>query len=277
MRRADRLLALLVALAPATAAAFPGGKSFDLDPISVAGGGGVNYTGAPDFPGATCATCHVDPPGLVGVRLDARDPSLFSIGYRPGDVYELEVQLVGETLGLEHDGPALCGSVPGKGFVPCNTNGFGIQASDVTGAAAGTFCPVALQNGGACNPPKNAPTVLSADGTALHQTGTQSPPAFENGVTAWRFYWLAPAAGTGPVTFHIGAVDGNGGAGTADVPQDVFGDDTVQAHIPVAEIGGGSEVQSSGCGVARAGGRALALPALAVFAIALSRRRRRPR
>ena len=71
---------------------------------------------------------------------------------------------------------------------------------------------------------------------ALAIAGIGLAAGYDNGTIAWKFYWTSPPAGSGPVTFHLGAVDGNGGAGTSEVPEDVYGDDTVQAHITVAEL-----------------------------------------
>jgi hypothetical protein len=278
MRRAEAA-ALLVAtaLVAARAHAFPQGSQFDDDPVGSAGGGGVHFTASPSFAAGTCATCHVNPPGALGVHLAATDATLFSFGYQPGETYELELSLAGEVLGDEYNGPARCGHLRGQ-FVPCNSNGFALEADDLVGDPVGALCPSLPAM--TCMPARSATTVLSQDGTAIHHAGyleadpaANLPAGFENGATAWRFYWTAPGPGTGPVTFHIGAVDGNGGAGTSDVPQDVYGDDTIEAHLTVAEAGGAMPEAAAGCAVGRRGGTGLPLIACLLL-VGIVRRRR---
>jgi hypothetical protein len=242
----------------------------------------VHFTGAPAFPAATCSTCHTDGPSRVGVRLESDDTSIFSTGYQPGSVYLLQVVLEHESLGAEYDGPARCGSIPRQSFVPCNSNGFALEVDDSLGDTAGSLCPSTPGGDGSCQRLKGAPTVASTDGTAIASAGyleadptAMLPAGFENAAVTWRFYWIAPPAGTGPVTFHIGAVDGNGGLGTEDVPQDLAGDDAVEAHLTIPEAGGAALVASSGCAVpSRPGGLGAATLALVGIALALARARR---
>ena len=72
----------------------------------------------------------------------------------------------------------------------------------------------------------------------------------------------SPAAGSGPVTVYAGAVDGNGGAGTAVNDQDPTGDDTVQATIVIPERGAQSV---SGCSMGGSDSRV----SVTVFALIL--------
>ena len=291
MRRADPLWPLrppsLAALATLVAGAllvgraalgFPTGSQFDGDPLASAGGGGEHFTGAPGFPMATCATCHINPARKLEVRLESDDPSLFSLGYQPGTTYHLAVKLVGEHLGLQYDaGGERCGDLGGD-YQPCNSNGFALEADNLYGNPVGALCP-ALPSGG-CVRPRGATTMVSMDTIAIHSTGyiesTDNLPAgTENGATQWSFYWTAPPGGTGPVSFHIGAVDGNGGTGTAEISADVFGDDVVEAHITVPEAGADELFASTGCSV---GARRASGPIIFAFAIlflALRRWRRR--
>ena len=57
MTRISMALSIVLALVPATAAAFPTGEQFDLDALKEDGGGGIAFTGAPRFQGHTCAVC----------------------------------------------------------------------------------------------------------------------------------------------------------------------------------------------------------------------------
>lgn len=266
--RARLACAAAIALASSAARAFPTGSSFDADSVLGAGGDQVHFTGAPNFPTAVCSACHVNPPRHAQVHLGADDPTLFASGYSPGQSYLLEVELLGESMGLDKSGPARCGMVRGQGFVPCNSNGFAIEATDVVGADIGTFCPV-NPSGGACPSPTGDTVQLSADGLVAVSMGYlppdgQNAAGYENDGTRWAFYWTAPGGGTGPVTFHLGLVDGNGGEGTADVPQDTTGDDVVEAHLTVQELGGQAYAAMGGCraGRGRPGIGSLALLAL---------------
>jgi hypothetical protein len=257
--RADRAAALGLALGAlftaGAARAFPTGSSFDADSVLGAGGDQIHFTGAPAFPTAVCSSCHVNAPRHAQVHLGADDPTLFGTGYVPGQVYLLEVDLLGESMGLDYAGPARCGSVRGQGFVPCDSNGFALESTDVTGGATGLLCPIAPVDG-ACPSATGATVQLSADGLVAESMGYlppdgQNPAGYENDGTRWAFYWVAPVEGTGPVTFHVGLVDGNGGQATADVPQDTVGDDVVEAHISVQELGGASYAALGSCRAGR--------------------------
>jgi hypothetical protein len=287
------LFLLALAALPSSARAFPTGSQFDSDPISSAGGGGVHFTGGPGFPLGTCSSCHQDGPQRVGVVLEADDPSLFSAGYAPRHLYRMRVVLQGEGRGLDFNGPARCGGDSADTFVPCNSNGFALEVDDSLSQTAGSLCPSppTAPSGGkgpGCERARGAVTFASMDGTTIHSTGylekdttNKIDAGYENGATSWDFYWTAPPAGTGPVTFHVGAVDGNGGLGTYDVPQDLLGDDTAQAHIDVGEAGGVPLVASTaGCTVgarsASLGGAAFMI-AGALGALATRKNKRRTR
>ncbi len=279
MSRVSAFLVLAALASPA--AAFPTGDRFDLDPDDAAGGGGVFYTAAPAFPTANCATCHQGGPGLAAVRLGSSPEDLFTQGYLPGQVYLLEVQLQNETFALDRNGPPRCGQQKGGVFVPCNCNGFAVEPTDGVGFDTGTLCPVPPNGDGSCPSPVGDTTLLAMSGGAVFHrgylpAGDGLPAGQENGATRWRFYWTAPAAGTGTVTFHVGVVDGNGGNGTADLPQDFDGDDTVEAHVAVAEAGMPTYDASTGCalGHPRRGAGAIGL-AFALLALGRALRRRR--
>ena len=288
----ERSLGAVAALAllAAPAGAFPTGDRFAIDPGNDTGtvlqgayGDGIRFVGALDFPKAICSACHTGGPNLAAVQLAADDPSLFSNGYIPGQTYQLEVQLARETLGLEYDGPPRCGNIAKQGFVPCNSNGFALEADDETGSLAGSLCPTSPV-GGACASPHGPRTlVLALDNHQLIASrgfldaGGGLPAALENGATRWRFYWTAPPPGAGPVTFHAGVVDGNGGHGIKEIPQDLDGDDAVEAHISVAEVGNPTVAASTGCATAGRPQTKFAIAVLMALASLLVMRRRRPR
>lgn len=241
-----RVSALLVFLVAAPAAAFPTGDLFDADGTATAGGDGIYFTGSPAFPGATCAACHLAAPHTAGVQVGVDDPSLFSAGYAPGQTYQLEVRLMNESRGLQYNGPARC-NPNGKTFIPCNSNGFALEADDAGGHPAGILCPVPPV-AGACPSPTGGATLLGASNTAILSSGELDGKGFEsNDATRWSFYWVAPAPTSGPITFHVGLVDGNGGLGTKLVPRDVDGDDVVMAHLAAPERDMATRTVSSGC------------------------------
>lgn len=291
--RSFSLVFALALLAAAPASAYTTGDRYGIEPnsdpntggvpLQVSYGDGIRFVGAPDFPRATCGSCHTGGPNLAAVRLGADDPSLFSSGYNPGQTYQLEVQLMGETLGLEYNGPSRCGNIPKQGFVPCNSNGFALEADDGGGNLAGAMCPT-NSGGGACASPTGPTTVLlTLDGHELIasrgtlEAGGGLPTALENGATRWRFYWTAPTAGTGPVTFHAGVVDGNGGHGIMEIPQDIDGDDAVEAHVTVGEVGNPPINASTGCAASGRARSPFALAVLAALASIIFFHRRRPR
>src|SRR5205823_3990371 len=94
-----------------------------------------------------------------------------------------------------------CVEVARQPFVPCNNNGFGLEATDPAGAAAGALCPVDPADGG-CQRGAGivvGPVALSKDHGAVHSAGYLPadasrglPGGIENGATRWYFYWTAP-------------------------------------------------------------------------------------
>ncbi len=279
--RASLVVLVLLALA-APARAFPTGDRFDVeqpDPMTglvlqSANGDGIRFTGSPDFPQATCASCHVNPPRLAGAHLGADPPSLFTEGYESGRTYLIEVQLTGETLGLEYNGTPRC---KGAG-VGCNTNGYALEVDDEDGGGAGDLCP-SDPSGGCPGPRGTDSLLLTLDGHQviasrgyLDKEGAL-PAGLANGATRWRFYWTAPPAGTGPVTFHFGIVDGAGGHGDAAYPQAAEGDDVVEAHVAVADATTATGVAGPSCATGGRAPRAVVPLALLVIVLGILRRR----
>jgi hypothetical protein len=209
---------------------------------------GVYFTGAPRFLSQTCQSCHTDGPGLVRLKLGADPPSLFSDGYQPGATYQLEVELQGETEGLQFATPT-CTEPRARNdqyaYVPCNNNSYALEIDTSSGPLAGpsVFC-AAPPAAGACPAPNPHAdeSQVSPDGDAVfgnraHDAATPKLVA-RNDPTTWHLWWTAPAAGSGPVTIYVAAVDGNGGgSGTEASDQDPYGDDTVQGSFSIQESG----------------------------------------
>jgi hypothetical protein len=234
--------------------AFPSGDRFDADPLDTmgnVGGGGIFFTGAPGGLGstswatATCSTCHTDPPHYASARLGSSPADLFTAGYIPGQSYVIEVLLENETAGVEFNGPPRCGTVKGTGFVPCNANGFALEVDDESGTPVDGLCPTELQNG-TCPNPVGDDTILSMDGTSI--ASTNQGASLVNDPVRWRFNWTAPPAGTGPITFNVGVVDGSGNA-SPDIINDTINDDVVEAHIAAAEQGNDPYTATTACAI----------------------------
>jgi hypothetical protein len=205
-----------------------------------ASGEGIYFTGAPRFASLTCQSCHVGAPGIVGLQLNADDPSLFSDGYTPGKTYALQVQINNETEGLKYNTPT-CTDVGGMPYAQCNNNGFALEV-DAGGAALGGFAA-------------SASTLVSPDGNAVFSArefdATDPNLIHNNDATSWLFHWTAPPQGSGPLTIYVAAVDGNGGGGSTANDQDPYGDDTVQANFFVQEAGAPiKNSAAAGCSVA---------------------------
>jgi MYXO-CTERM domain-containing protein len=253
-------LALLVLVG--RAAAFPYGTQFDADPVQGVGGGGRVFVGAARDTGHTCAVCHADAPGRIGVHLEASPVELFA-GYQPGARYLLKVVLADEWAGLPWAANGNdCGDLDAKPWRPCNDNGFALQIDDAKGEPAG-----ALGSDG-CGAPSaaDADVRVLADGTAITHAGNLHDRV------SWSFCWTAPTDARGALLLHVAAVDGSGGDGTSDNPNDPFDDDVFAASLPLPQAG--APASAAGCSVsggARGGAAALLL---ALVALGLRARRR---
>lgn len=191
--------ALAAWLLPQTALAWDGPDYWYADAAGQPpGGGGLLGTGSVRDKGITCTHCHMNPAGLVDLKLDFTPP-LPTVGgqatYAPGQTYQVAAKLVGEHLGLS-----------GCGQYLSHTNNFAAAFEDASGKPTGvlasdsgqaqTSCPSALPK------PINGTTVLWGDCHAITSSGKQD-------TASWSFSWTAPPGGTGPVTVYYGAVDGN--------------------------------------------------------------------
>jgi hypothetical protein len=280
---------LTLALLPASAHAFDDASQFfdqKANPHAAtfgASGEGVYFTGAPRYASLTCGSCHLGGPQKVGLRLNADDPNLFSDGYQPGKVYQLEVQLTDETAGTQYKGTT-CTDPPAPddtyAYVQCNNNGFALEIDDAVGPLKG-YCaqaPVA----GACPMPDftRDESLVAPDNDAVfaarvYSSDPNMPKLVErNGALSWRFYWTAPKAGTGPLTVYAAAVDGNGGAGTATNDQDPDGDDTVAASFFLQESGAPVKRNASAGCAAAPGAPTFAWSLLLCVLLLVARRRR---
>ena len=254
-RRALQSLIVLLALlaVPAAAHAFADASQFFDQPANPHGatfgasGEGLYFTGAPRFASLYCSSCHTGGPQTVGLRLNADDPSLFSDGYQPGKTYQMQVLLTNETEGLMYKTPT-CTDPPAPDdtftYVQCNNNGFGLEidAGGVPLAGSNVYCAQQPTAGKCPAPDFTADQALVApDGDAVFGAKVYSADpnmtklVTRNGADAWRFFWTAPKAGTGPLTVYVAAVDGNGGAGTIANDQDPYNDDTVNANFFLQE------------------------------------------
>lgn len=268
------MVALGLALGLArTAAAFPTGEQFDGDALKSDGGGGIPFDGAPRWSAHTCATCHTDAPGQIGIELQADRADLFTTGWTAGTAYHLRVVLQNEHEGLAAAGLGdQCGGAldPTAPYKRCDYNGYAIELDDDRGKPVGKLAPVV---GTACagsgTVPSDVDTYVLKDGTAAMHNGAHMAQ------THWDLCWTAPAAGVGVITAYIATVDGNGGDGTANFPNDTVGDDVAAGAVPLAESGATVLTpQTGGCAAASDAGLGLALAILAFAALARGHRRR---
>lgn len=155
-------------------------------PSSNGEGGNRYFTGSPRYKNYDCRICHVGDPGLIQVRLWTEPDNIFEVGYEPGREYKVRLSLLEELRK-----PA---------FKIFSTNNFCVEVLDSAGRTAGTFDP-----GFPTNPIKELfdPVVLSPDGTTMMS-------GFLYFGLDWEWFWTAPEAGSGTVTFYCGFVDGSG-------------------------------------------------------------------
>jgi hypothetical protein len=254
----------LVAVAPRAAAGFPTGAQFDDDALTLDGGGGVFFTGAPRFTNHTCDVCHLEPPRRIGLSIEAPDSQvdLFTAGYQPGATYQLRVALAREWAGTQYHAGDNCGASSSP-FTPCNDNGFALEVDDQDGRPVGGFQTVVAGQGCQSAPAEtdDYDVYVAKDGHGVASRG------FHHGVGRWDLCWTAPGSGTGPVSIYVAAVDGGGGDGTMANPNDNINDDVFSAVLPLGERGGAAPPgEGGGCaagGDSRGAGLAAALLLLA--------------
>jgi uncharacterized protein (TIGR03382 family) len=267
----NRAIAIAVVLVGAhTALAFPTGLQFDADPIQQDGAGGVAFDGAARWTSHTCAVCHTDPPHLIGIKLEADDPSLFTAGWKPMQQYHMRVLLVNEWAGLQYVANGdNCGTQTTP-YAACDNNGFALEMNDPGGKPVGAYAVVAS---GACvsgPPPLGTDARVLTDGTAVTHNGAHKA------MTQWDFCWTAPTdASVGTITAFVAIVDGGGGDGTPAFPETTTGCDVAAGAVPIPALGGTPPPpQSGGCAAGGDGSIAIAVVVLAPLVLFARRRRR---
>jgi uncharacterized protein (TIGR03382 family) len=259
------LVVALLAGSAGRAGAFSTGDQFDSDPTLTIGGGGIAFNGAPRWAGHTCNVCHTNAPGIIGLRLEADHPEIFTDGYRPMQQYHFRVLLLNEWAGIQYAAAGdNCGPIT-MPYQPCDENGFSLEMDDAIGQPRGKYVAVVADQ---CTttPPADPTVRVLNDGTAVTHRG------LHYGVTQWDFCWTAPQAGSGPITAYIAAVDGNGGDGTTNFPNDTSGDDVAAGAVPIPEAGANQFTQTGGC---NAGGDGAAIGVVLAIAVMIAGRRRK--
>ncbi len=177
------------------------------DDASVGGGGGLLYNGSPRTKGYTCATCHLDPPGVARLVATSTPAPLLAEGvYEPGGDYKISVQLQHESRGLT---------------AKVNYNTFNIEVLDVADKPVGGFADFVA--GG---------MVSTVDKSALFSRARADISA-----TQWSFHWQAPATGSGRLTFYLAGVDGDGAGAADQALTDPLGDDVMVLRVDAWELG----------------------------------------
>lgn len=250
-------------------AGFASGRQFDGDPVTSDGAGGIAFNGAPRWTSHTCAVCHTNAPGQISIRLEADHPELFTTGYTTSMQYHLRVVMENEHEGLAYKASGdNCGDTTATPYVPCDLNGFSLEIDDLGGTPRGTYAQV--DDTGACATGSasilDADAYILADGTAAIYSGVHS------GTTSWDVCWTAPASGSATLTAFLAAVDGNGGDGTANFPNNTTGDDVFAGQVPLPAAGTQGS-QGGGCNATGEPGLLAAL--LALCGVAWRKRRRR--
>jgi hypothetical protein len=261
-------VALAILLAAASAHAFPTGLQFDGDALAQDAAGGIAFDGAPRFTSHTCAVCHTDTPGKIGVMLEADHTELFTYGWQPTFQYHLRVVLLNEWAAVEYQKNGdNCGFAVDP-YTPCDQNGFSLEFADGNGAPQGKFVPVVNNM---CANSGTIPT--DVDVRVMTDSGAVTHNGAHHGQASWDFCWTAPGSGVGVLTAYVAVVDGNGGgSGGMNFPADTAGDDVAAGAVPIGELNGESPPpQNAGCNI---GGTSGAWLALAAGALVVSRRRR---
>lgn len=254
---------------------FSSDTTFDLE-AELGGGGGYSYTGSPANHGMGCDQCHQGHVGGIDAELLSDPPGLFAQGWAPGQIYQIQVRLVGERFGLDRQGG--CALELGG----CNRNGFVAEVTDASGAPRGTLCPTGslFQEDGSCADESGKNTTLIARRHAIGGQSLAAPidcaspgaradecvdvaglvaqgkspeeiaaivNAAVRGSTSWTMQWRAPGGGAGAVHLYLGMVDGDGGTTIDPAFNDYHGDAVLMAHLAIPAAGAGRSA-GPGCG-----------------------------
>ncbi len=233
-------LALALLLWPANALAYSDGTLFARDPSAdpAGGGGGIYFTGSPRFHALDCAVCHVGGPSDLSLLLSALEGGsparLFDDGYRPGAIYEIEVAFAEDRLAP----PSECLR---SGEEPCNLDLFALEIVDAKGRPAGQLCSVEpIETAGTnrcagCPSLRAGGTIVADDCSVVLADGFDDTAfGWRNGVTAYSFFWRAPAEDLGALEAYVSAVDGAGPQHEGDEATSYTGDGTVTLAVGLA-------------------------------------------
>ena len=233
-------LALALLLWPTNALAYSDGTLFARDPSAdpAGGGGGIYFTGSPRFHALDCAVCHVGGPSDLSLLLSALEDGspahLFDDGYRPGAIYEIEVAFADDRLAP----PSEC---PRSGEEPCNLDLFALEIVDGKGRPAGQLCAVEpIESAGTnrcagCRSLRAGGTIVADDCSVVLADGFDDTAfGWRNGVTAYSFFWRAPAEDVGALEAYVSGVDGAGPQNEGDEATSYTGDGTVTLAVGLA-------------------------------------------
>ncbi|HIA00563.1 MAG TPA: hypothetical protein EYN66_01395 [Myxococcales bacterium] len=271
-----RLILLLVLLFTLTGFSDP--AVFDIS-ADDGGGGGYTFTGSARSHGMSCTVCHQGVQASSSVDFESTLPTLFTEGYVPGQIYELNVTLNNEQHGLDRNG--MCANDN-----PCNRNSFVLEMLGKDGKPVGRLCPKdGFSEDGNCSSDTANEISLIDGGNALVGDSLKAPKlctpdlvdeecidivalrgqgrsekevnaiilAQVNGQTHWQFLWRAPLGDAGVVNFYLGLVDGDGGSSVDPAFGDYAGDSvtTIRGSLhPVGLVPNSSDAdQAVGCGM----------------------------
>jgi hypothetical protein len=191
--------------------------TFGKSALEKGGGAGLYYTGSPRWLGYDCSICHVGAAGEMRVALASE---LFSAqSYRPDEPYVITAQMV-----IAAGGGHGTSSAAGMG-----ETSFLAEMNDDLGQPRGSFGEVPCPGDNGCpehlQPFGGAPGVIAGVSTQ----------------TLWSFVYRTPEAGTGRITFHLGAVAGDDAATWSAPglrpPTDPLGDDVFVTKVRICEVG----------------------------------------
>lgn len=171
------------------------------------------FTGSPGDGGNTCANSGCHSGITVGTKSNVFTSNIPSDGYVPGTTYTI--------------------TATARSSTNRNTFGFQISPQTIAGTLVGTMIAT------------NAGTKLTGAGKYL--THDESGNTGVNGVKSWSFNWVAPAAGTGNVTFYgiFNHANGNGSTSGDSIFKSTFViSEKVQA--PNVNLGGPTGIICNG-------------------------------
>ncbi len=171
------------------------------------------FTGSPGDGGNTCAISGCHSGIAVGIKSNVFTSNIPTDGYVPGTTYTITATAQSSTS--------------------ISTFGFQISPQTSSGTLVGTMIATSLE------------TKLT--GTGKYLTHTSSGITGINGIKSWSFNWVAPAAGTGNVTFYgvFNHANGNGGTSGDSIFTSTY---TIieKVQAPVVNLGGPTGIICNG-------------------------------